>query len=188
MGRPTKSTSSIHICCFVCGSGRLQNAFLSSTTYLPGSQIYIQLHDNPGLVTECAPRESFGPKSTTILSIASVAKADAQKKARKKAKKAEKKAEGECPYPCPHVPINQSHQPSEFHAATNGLPTNDEKDIPPTAPKDDDPDGMKLLSATDPLEQAWRWIRPLEELRAENIQVWLTAYDISLRRSVFFVS
>ncbi|KAG9004716.1 hypothetical protein FRB93_010207 [Tulasnella sp. JGI-2019a] len=87
---------------------------------------------------------------------------DTQKKARKKAKKAEKQK------------VDAS---VVAHA--------DDKDPPPAPPKDEDLDGMKLLSVANPLEQALRLVKPLEDLQAGDIRVWLTTYDISQRRKKY---
>ncbi|KAG8885365.1 hypothetical protein FRB97_001440 [Tulasnella sp. 331] len=96
-----------------------------------------------------------------IVASAPASLTDTQKKARKKAKKAEKKAE------------------------TPMLAPTDDKDSPPAPAKDEDPDGMKLLSVVDPLEQAMRLVKPLEDLQASDIRIWLIAYDISLRRKKY---
>ncbi|KAG8906738.1 hypothetical protein FRB99_006229 [Tulasnella sp. 403] len=52
----------------------------------------------------------------------------------------------------------------------------------PPPPKDDDPDGTKLLAVQDPLNEAAKLIRPLKELRSEDINVWLLTFDISIQK------
>lgn len=49
--------------------------------------------------------------------------------------------------------------------------------------KDDDPEGLKLISASDPLEQAAKLLVPLSNLAASNIDVWFAIYDVAIRRS-----
>lgn len=68
-------------------------------------------------------------------------------------------------------------------------------DVPPA--KDEDPDGSKLLTSTDPLEKAWKFLSPLlaiidSESESEDVQrvkkdprVWIALYDVSVRRGVY---
>lgn len=49
--------------------------------------------------------------------------------------------------------------------------------------KDDDPDGLKLLAAPDPLERAAKLLSPLQQLRPELLDTWLASYDVAIRRS-----
>ncbi|CAE6534150.1 unnamed protein product [Rhizoctonia solani] len=58
-----------------------------------------------------------------------------------------------------------------------------EDEIPP--PKDDDPDGLKLLSQEKPIEQALKLLRPLEALQVQDADVWLTIYDVAMRRKKY---
>lgn len=46
---------------------------------------------------------------------------------------------------------------------------------------------MKLLNVPDPLEQAVKLTRNLEELCPNNPQVWIVAYDLAVRRREFAV-
>ena len=54
-------------------------------------------------------------------------------------------------------------------------------DAPP--PKDEDPDGFKLLKSPDPLEHAAKFLNPLLSLVPDNVDVWFAHYDVSIRRS-----
>jgi peptide alpha-N-acetyltransferase len=56
-----------------------------------------------------------------------------------------------------------------------------EEEVPP--PKDDDPDGLKLLSQANPIDQALKLLKPLEALQVQDSTVWLTIYDVAIRRS-----
>jgi N-alpha-acetyltransferase 15/16, NatA auxiliary subunit len=49
--------------------------------------------------------------------------------------------------------------------------------------KDDDPEGLKLLAAPDPLERAAKLLIPLQQLRPELLDTWLVSYDVAIRRS-----
>ena len=78
---------------------------------------------------------------------------------------------------------------------------NEDKGLAPPA-KDDDPEGTKLLSSSDGLETAAKLLRPLTNLLAssninvrekvegmvkdnERIEIWLTSYDVAIRRRTF---
>jgi len=90
---------------------------------------------------------------------------DAEKKAKKKAKKAASKVQEDTKKPA-------------------STPTNEDKGLEPPAPKDDDPDGTKILQATDPLERAWKLLVPLLEW-SKDIDTWITIYDVSIRRKKY---
>lgn len=60
-----------------------------------------------------------------------------------------------------------------------------DKDPEFVAPKDGDPDGMKLIGSSDVLEQASRLLHPLTTLVPDNIDVWIAVYDVAIRRSEF---
>jgi hypothetical protein len=51
--------------------------------------------------------------------------------------------------------------------------------------KDDDPDGVKLLTSPDPLERAWKLLSPLLRLSIKSIDLWVTIYDVAVRRGGF---
>ncbi len=53
-------------------------------------------------------------------------------------------------------------------------------DVP--TPKDDDPDGNKALAAANPMEQAWKLLKPLVSEKQSHLDVWLIVYDVSARR------
>ncbi|KAJ7096723.1 NMDA receptor-regulated protein 1-domain-containing protein [Mycena belliarum] len=90
---------------------------------------------------------------------------DAQKKAKKKAKKAAQKIQEDTKKATPQA-------------------NNDDKGLEPT-PKDDDPDGSKLLQCTDPLERASKLLKPLATLADTNIEVWIAMYDVAVRRKKY---
>ncbi|KAI0075976.1 N-terminal acetyltransferase A, auxiliary subunit [Panus rudis PR-1116 ss-1] len=95
------------------------------------------------------------------------AKSDAEKKeAKKKAKKAAQKVlEG------------------AKKAATNH--TSEDKGLDVGPPKDDDPDGLKLLQCTDPLERAWKFLVPLLTCAEDRVDAWVAIYDVAVRRQKY---
>lgn len=88
---------------------------------------------------------------------------DAEKKAKKKAKKAAQKT-----------------QEDPKKAATSA---NEDKGLEAPAPKDDDPDGTKLLTSPDGLEIAAKFLQPLISVELPSIRLWVTVYDVAIRRS-----
>ena len=106
-------------------------------------------------------------------SVASASKAgqtDAEKKAQKKAKKAAAK-----------------NQEAEKKNANN-TSTNEDKGLEPPAPKDDDPDGTKAITAADGLDQAWKLLKLLLARKLTSIAVCLVVYDVSVRQSECYQS
>ncbi|KAF8067854.1 NMDA receptor-regulated protein 1-domain-containing protein [Lyophyllum atratum] len=101
----------------------------------------------------------------SIASIASssVPLTDAEKKAKKKAKKAAQKMQEDT---------------KKVPAAS----ANEDKGLEVVPPKDEDPEGLKLLSVADPLEQAAKLLLPLNNLATDNIDAWILIYDVAIRR------
>ena len=88
---------------------------------------------------------------------------DAEKKAKKKAKKAAQKV-----------------QEDPKKAATSA---NEDKGLEAPAPKDDDPDGTKLLGSPNGLETAAKLLQPIVNLELPSIPLWVAVYDVAIRRS-----
>ncbi|KAI3602855.1 nmda receptor-regulated protein 1 [Moniliophthora roreri] len=88
---------------------------------------------------------------------------DAEKKAKKKAKKAAQKVQEEAKKPNANA--------------------NEDKGIEPGPAKDDDPDGLKLLACSDPLERAAKLLQPLVNLGVEDVDVLCCVYDVAIRRN-----
>ena len=88
---------------------------------------------------------------------------DAEKKAKKRARKAAQKT-----------------QEDPKRAATSA---NEDKGLEAPAPKDDDPDGTKLLASPEGLETAAKLLQPLVNLELPSIRLWVIVYDVSVRRS-----
>ncbi|KAF8624974.1 hypothetical protein AX15_005610 [Amanita polypyramis BW_CC] len=88
---------------------------------------------------------------------------DEQKKAKKKAKKAAQRTQEEV----------KKATPQTLH---------EDKGLDAPLPKDEDPDGFKLLKSMDPLERAAKLLNPLLSLLPDNVDVWFVHYDVSIRR------
>jgi NMDA receptor-regulated protein 1 len=68
--------------------------------------------------------------------------------------------------------------------ATAAASTNEDKGLDLTPQKDDDPDGIKLLTSPEPLERAWKLLSPLLRLSISDIHVWISVYDVAVRRGL----
>lgn len=111
---------------------------------------------------------------------------DAEKKAKKKAKKAAQKVQEEKKRMWLRKFISSLNPYSKTVKAAQNA--NADKEYEPEAPKDDDPDGMKLITSSDPLEHAAKLLHPLKTVAAGNIDAWVAIYDVAVRRSAFFKS
>ncbi|KAF8899782.1 NMDA receptor-regulated protein 1a [Gymnopilus junonius] len=110
---------------------------------------------------------SDNPSLVTALSSTSQL-TDAEKKAKKKAKKAAAASKAQ---------EDKKAQPN----------VHDRADLEPAPPKDEDPDGLKLLAAPDGLEQAAKLLHPLTTLEGEgakhvDVEAWVVVYDVAIRR------
>jgi hypothetical protein len=65
------------------------------------------------------------------------------------------------------------------------MSTNEDKGLDLTPLKDDDPDGVKLLTSPEPLERAWKLLTPLLRLSLRDIDSWTSIYDVAVRRGAF---
>ena len=63
---------------------------------------------------------------------------------------------------------------------------NEDKGLEVPVPRDEDPDGLKLLNVSDPLEQAAKLLAPLANLASNNLDAWIALYDVAIRRSKDF--
>jgi len=63
--------------------------------------------------------------------------------------------------------------------------TNEDKGLDLTPQKDDDPDGIKLLTNPEPLERARKLLSPLLRVPTSNINVWISVYDVAVRRGKY---
>lgn len=64
---------------------------------------------------------------------------------------------------------------------------NEDKGLEAPPPKDDDPEGLKLVAADDPLEQANKVLVLLGEFGKDNIDVNVTSFDVAIRQSACFI-
>ncbi|KAJ3502625.1 hypothetical protein NLJ89_g8800 [Agrocybe chaxingu] len=161
---------------------------------IEASKIFVSLHDDPSILKSLtssstspdpdalSPRRTPGPPSRInhFLHHFVGPLSDAEKKAKSKAKKAAKKVQE-------HPDKSQQNQNASA-----------DKDLEPAPPKDDDPDGMKLLATPDPLEQAAKLLQPIvkqletkgtisdrrskEGKTKSDVDVWTAVYDVAIRR------
>ena len=75
--------------------------------------------------------------------------------------------------------------PSYASGANTSSTSNEDKGLEPPVEKDDDPDGTKALATKEPLEQAWKYLKPIAVKSCRRTDVWCVAYDVAVRRSAF---
>lgn len=85
-----------------------------------------------------------------------------KKKAQKKAKKAEMKHQ----------------EQAEVASGADG-------ETPKPVKIDLDPQGLKYLTNVKPLDAVIRFLKPLNELSPDDLDGWLFAYEVYMRKSIF---
>ncbi|KAJ2925092.1 hypothetical protein H1R20_g11994, partial [Candolleomyces eurysporus] len=127
-----------------------------------------QLRSQPTYVTAALSASRIfvaahdNPDSVKSLSASRAEKKAAKKKAAKKAAAAKA--------------IEDMKKPTQQQGS------NEDKGLEPPPPKDEDPDGLKLLASADILDQAAKLLQPLATHAADNIETWLGTYDVAIRR------
>ena len=124
-------------------------------------------------------RGPFSLVPTRRRSVPAGLSAEEEKKAKKKAKKAQQKQEEQKKGTDEPLCDNVHHS---FLVAAAATSTNEDKGLDLAPQKDDDPDGTKLLTSPEPLERAWKLLSPLVRLSISNIDLWVTVYDVAVRR------
>ena len=109
--------------------------------------------------------------------------AEEEKKAKKKARKAQQKQE-ELKKGKPFT-VNGLSPLNHAVAAAAAAASNEDKGLDLTPTKDEDPEGIKLLTSPEPLERAWKLLSPLLRLPISDIGLWISIYDVAVRRGVF---
>ncbi|KAH7926272.1 N-terminal acetyltransferase A, auxiliary subunit [Leucogyrophana mollusca] len=92
---------------------------------------------------------------------------DTDKKAKKKAKKAAHK--------------DKDQEDSNKKGATGP----EDKGLEVPTPKDDDPEGIKLVAVTDPLERAAKLLQRVAGLVPHDVNVCFAVYDVAIRRKKY---
>ena len=82
------------------------------------------------------------------------------------------------------APFHCHNQRLIFSTCIAAASTNEDKGLEIGPAKDDDPDGIKLLTDPEPLERAWKLLSPLTTAAKDNIDVWIQVYDVAVRRGM----
>jgi len=120
---------------------------------------YILLHDHPYLAHGTSPNGINGVASTDLHEA---------KKAAKKARKEKEKQD------------QIDAEKKDAKKTAGGVGADDHKK------KDDDPLGVKLAEATEPLKDAMKFLTPLLEFSPKNIHAQRVGFEVYLRRSMSF--
>ncbi|KAL4078146.1 NMDA receptor-regulated protein 1-domain-containing protein [Scleroderma yunnanense] len=129
-------------------------AYIHAT--VSAAQIWIELCDDPSL------GKSLQPSSENQTEVT--------KKALSKAKKAAHKG---------NDPSQESQDAANKKVASH---QSEDKGLDAPPPKDDDPEGVKMVLANDPLERAAKFLAPLKEFGKQNMDVCCINFDVALRR------
>lgn len=121
---------------------------------------YVLLHDEPDL--------AHGPIPVGIGGVNGDIDGAERKKAIKKAKKEQQK-------------IEKAEAERKAKRAASTSASGDAKK------EDSDPLGTTLVSTTDPMKDAMKFLTPLLELSPENIETQLAGFEVYIRRSMFTV-
>lgn len=121
------------------------------------TRIWIRLHDDPSL------GKSLQPSAETT---------DASRKALSKAKKAAHKG-------------NDPSQESQDAANKKVSNQSEDKGLDAPIPKDEDPDGVKMVLADDALERAAKFLATLKESGKRSIDACLANFDVAMRRKKY---
>lgn len=65
---------------------------------------------------------------------------------------------------------------------------NEDKGLEPPPGKDDDPEGLKLVTADDPLERANKVLGTLDGFAKDNIDVNVTVFDVAIRQRAYVIA
>jgi hypothetical protein len=67
------------------------------------------------------------------------------------------------------------------------LKQSEDKGIEPPPAKDEDPEGLKLVLAEDPLDRASKFLSALGQFGEDNIDVNVTSFDVAIRQSEYWI-
>jgi NMDA receptor-regulated protein 1 len=148
------------------------------------SQIYVQLFDNPSCARDVLStgKNSVFDDLDKTMSRTQVCQQKRRRRRRKgpKGHSRSKRSRKKVRYETLRVVILSNLVAAAIAAAS----TNEDKGLDLTPQKDDDPDGIKLLTSPEPLERAWKLLSPLLRLPTSSINVWISVYDVAVRRGV----
>ena len=181
---------------------RSSNASLfTQVSYTNGvcRQIWIQLYDDPSIIKSLHPPGKASSPSCRVFSVTDLSVAEPSgeksKKALNKAKKAAHKATADTSQDYDDA----SSQKGEFRHRFIRLRAyhitirlvvrakqNDDKGLEAPPARDDDPEGLKLVTADDPLERANKFLGSLGEFGKDDIDVNVTSFDVAIRQSAYF--
>jgi hypothetical protein len=147
-------------------------------------QIWVAVFDDPSIATASSPAGNYRIIIICLKSWFGVQPTQAlRKKRRKKPKRQLKRSRRTIKkvlslFSRPYIDFTVIPT-----AGNNVTSVNEDKGLDALPLKDEDPDGLKLISSPDPLERAAKCLRPLKTLGRENVDVWIAVYDVAVRRS-----
>eukprot|EP00126_Sphaerothecum_destruens_P007594 Sdes_comp19907_c0_seq1m12307 len=141
-------------------------------------QCYLDLFDNPDYQqkNESQAASELGSESSNLTD-------KEMKKLRSKLRRAELRAQNE---PSPSSLSNPDHVDSKEASAAQAKKANPKKNASKQV-EDTDPDGLELLKAEKPLDEAVKFLTPLTNLCSSKIETHLSGYEIFKRRGKFLL-
>ncbi|KAM0752180.1 N-terminal acetyltransferase A, auxiliary subunit [Meredithblackwellia eburnea MCA 4105] len=131
--------------------------------------IYLRMHDNPS---------SISPAPLTNGALEAVAQAEREKAAKKEdERRAKEEAEKE-------EAAKAASKKEKGKKVANKKPAEEEEPAPAPA-VDIDPNGERLLATATPLEDALKFLRPLEKVAGAYVETWALSFEIAVRREKY---
>ncbi|KAG2046531.1 N-terminal acetyltransferase A, auxiliary subunit [Suillus hirtellus] len=142
-------------------------------------QIWVALYDDATLGPSLQPPETTGSDVSSKKAI---------NKAKKAARKGQPEADGanskKGESTRRSVTFALSSLRSRILSAATAIQPED-RGLEPPRPRDDDPEGLKLVLAEDPLERADKYLTGLSELVPQNMDICFAIYDVAIRRKKY---
>ncbi|MCO5555004.1 hypothetical protein L7F22_008543 [Adiantum nelumboides] len=127
---------------------------------------YIRLFDSP-------PRSAAEEEEAAVVGLAPAERKKLRQKQRKEAARAKKEAEEKA----------KEEEPASLSASKGG-----KKGSQQPKPTDTDPDGDKLLQVEDPLGEATKYLKLLQDHSAELLETHMLAFEIYMRKNKFLLA
>ncbi|GAA5962657.1 hypothetical protein JCM21900_006758 [Sporobolomyces salmonicolor] len=145
-------------------------------------EIYIKMHDDPSAFSTTKSL-SNGNGNVEAEERTKKEQEEKEKKEREKKEKAEKEAAAE------KEKSGKDKKKDKGKGKDNKADKKDEPEEEAPAPLnvyvDADPQGLKLLATETPLDDALKFLKPLERARPREVQTWVLSFEAALRRGKY---
>ncbi|KAE8213954.1 hypothetical protein CF327_g2578 [Tilletia walkeri] len=161
---------------------RWENQLRSHPQYvraaLAAIDLYVRLHDDPSLRKASKSGEGSGTGGKEMT--------DEERKAAKKAKKAEAKAaEDAAAAAAAATAAAAKSKKGNGNAAAAAAAAEEEE---PAVLKDEDPEGVTLISNEKPLDEAEKYVKVLQTRAEQRVETWLATFEVAIRRKAWLAA